>query len=461
MPAAIEPNALEGLIRRNWFALLERCRRLLPAEAAEEATRLSLARLVQRRGAAAEGEWMTELYAEATGLCAERLAGHSGRDAVWRWRLEQRQNAAAEAEERGADAADAAAGHPAPQPERAGPPRELWPELLDRLGPDSRATMIYRHLDGLKPTSIARLTGLSLERLEARLERLTKAADSFFDSHGEPPLATPEPTDCADAFERARLLADEREGLEAVRDHLEHCTDCARAIETRRQRQREQLDAETLAEVRTRVEQSLERLAFVPRRRRLGPGAALMAFGLALLAGLVLWSSLPDAPDPQNDPLARQGGYGLEVLLTRPDADRPLQPGERLAGGSRLRFRLWARKPMVAGLAALPESGPAERIRNRERDTFAVPPGQQIEPGVSYAIGDEPGLLRIFAMFCPLATPLPYLPQTLEYAYRVGPDGKRDLARDFKGAPRHCQLRSVLLRRSGGQSGRIAPLDAK
>jgi DNA-directed RNA polymerase specialized sigma24 family protein len=458
MPAAIEPNAIEALIRRSWFALLERCRRLLPAEAAEEAARLSLARLVQRRGAAAEGEWMTELYAEATGLCAERLAGHSGRDAVWRWRLEQRQGAA-DAEEQESAAAEAVAERAAPEPLRAEPPRELWPELLDRLGPDSRATMIYRHLDGLKLDSIARLTGLSRERLEARIERLTRAADSFFDSHGEPPLVPPEPTDCADAFERARLLADEREGLDAVRDHLEHCPTCARAIESGRQRQREQLDAETVAGVRARVEQALERLAFAPRRRRLGPGAALLALGLALLAGLLLWSSLPAAPDPQDDPLARQGGYGLEVLLARPDGDRPLQPGERLAGGSRLRFRLWARKPMVVGLAALPESGPAERIRNRERDAFAVPPGQPIEPGVTYAIGDEPGLLRIFALFCPLATPLPYLPQTLEYAYRQGPDGKRDLARDFKGAPRHCRLRSVLLRLSGGRSGRIAPIE--
>ena len=107
----------------------------------------------------------------------------------------------------------------------------------------------------------------------------------------------------------------------------------------------------------------------------------------------------------------------------------------------------------MAALAGLRETGKSIFIGPERLKTWPVPTGGATEPPFKHRLGSSPGHERLFALFCPVPAPLQYLPEMLEYAYRPGPDGRRDLTRDFIGAPEHCHLRSVLVRRVADPAG--------
>ncbi len=397
VPETSDRAALEALYRRYWFPLRERCRRLLPtASAADEVARLSLARLVRLQGVPAPGaEWMESLYGQSTSLCLERLTGKKRRDAEWLKTLALQK-----------------AGQSAHDEIIEQPPdlRYRLVDLLERIEPDARPAVVYRYLDELTLDTIARLTGAERGWIAKNLARFHARANEFLAGH-------------AACLEDHKAREERQSGILTAEAVEAGCEGLLLAIERVAKKPAEPL---------------LKRLA--------GARAIVMSGIIAVVVGLVLLAGLETPPEPAQNPIIKQGGYSLELLIQDEGGLRVLGPDETLEAGTSLQFRLGAHRPVMAALASLRETGKSGFIGLERLKTWPVPTGGATEPPFEHQLGSSPGYERLFALFCPLPAPLQYLPNMLEYAYRPGPDGRRNLARGFIGAPEHCHLRSVLVR---------------
>ena len=437
VPETSDRAALEALYRRYWFPLRERCRRLLPtASAADEVARLSLARLVRLQGVPAPGaEWMESLYGQSTSLCLERLTGKKRRDAEWLKTLALQK-----------------AGQSAHDEIIEQPPdlRYRLVDLLERIEPDARPAVVYRYLDELTLDTIARLTGAERGWIAKNLARFHARANEFLAGRDEPAIEEPAARECPDRLEMDRLLAGEKTGLEQAEAHLAGHAACLEDHKAREERQSGILTAEAVEAGCEGLLLAIERVAKKPAepllKRLAGARAIVMSGIIAVVVGLVLLAGLETPPEPAQNPIIKQGGYSLELLIQDEGGLRVLGPDETLEAGTSLQFRLGAHRPVMAALASLRETGKSGFIGLERLKTWPVPTGGATEPPFEHQLGSSPGYERLFALFCPLPAPLQYLPNMLEYAYRPGPDGRRNLARGFIGAPEHCHLRSVLVR---------------
>lgn len=431
MPTETDKPSLEGLVSRYWFPLKQRCNTLLHnTVAAEEVTRESLAKLAAQLEEGAESnEWLETLYRDSTARCLERLTGRKGRDTQWLGQLEHQ-------------------GETEPGDGRQAQ-RERLLDLLGRTAPENRPAVIMRYLEGLSLDSIARLTGQTNEQAQAQLTRFHEKADAFLENRGEPPLDPPPQSDCPDDLRLHRMLAGEQEGLADTRAHLEQHPECAQRLRDLEQARDAALAGVDQAAIIEAVERSIERIA----RKKPGPRMGLSHFlapamAVALAIGLVAWLSWPESLPREENPLILQQGFSLEAFVAGdPDASA-LVDGQTVPAGTELRFRLGAAAPVRARLSALRERGPVLPIGPAEQLTQSLHPGELVEIPPRHKLGPDPGLERIFALFCPLGGPLLYFNQGLDYAFQPGLDGKRDLARAYSSAPRNCQLRSLILRRS-------------
>jgi DNA-directed RNA polymerase specialized sigma24 family protein len=390
---------IDELYRRHGLALQARCRLLAGSTASGNSIATEcLARLVMDENPAQTPEEIgIGLMVASTELFLKRLASPQGRDTEWLGTLERHRTQASPAKT---------------------PMRETLVDLLGRTDAVNRAPVIYRYLDRLPDEAIAKLVGKTPAELAERIDRFHELACSFLEKRGDAPLEKPAPLDSDTPL---ALLADEAptdeqvaEAIESIQGIIEHLTSKADVIKD---------------------------------KKTFGPQIWAPALVATVFVGLVLWLGLPSPTPPGPNVINDQGGFSLEVLLHGPDGVRLVKPGETLPSGLQLKFRLGASTPVMAALALLPERGEANFIGPEKSPGWPVPTGHLSEPPFSHRLGAERGPERVFALFCPMAAPLHFLPDMLEYAYRPGEDGKRDLERDFEGAPRYCSLRSLLFKK--------------
>ena len=390
---------IEELYRLHGLALQARCRLLAGNTASGNSIAAEcLARLVmQNKPSQTPQETAIGLMIASTDLFLKRLAGPQGRDTEWLGTLER---------------------HRTKDSQSQTPMRETLVDLLGRTDAANRASVIYRYLDRLPVEAIAKLVGKTPAELSKRIDRFHELACIFLEKRGEAPLEKPAPLD-SDA--QLALISDEAptdeqraEALESIQGIIAHLTSKADVVKD---------------------------------KKTFGPQIWAPALVATVLVGLVLWLGLPSPNPPGPNVIRDQGGFSLEVLLHGPDGVRLVQPGETLPSGLQLKFRLGANMPVMVALASLPERGEANFIGPEKSPGWPVPTGALSEPPFSHRLEKERGTERIFALYCPMAAPLHFLPDMLEYAYRPGKDGNRDLGREFEGAPRYCTLRSLLFKK--------------
>jgi len=267
----------------------------------------------------------------------------------------------------------------------------------------------------------------------------------------DPFALRPDAHECLSRLELDRLLAGGSEVDEALRQRLTRCDHCqerlaaleaARGAEQTDARVHQRVDAILAAAERPARAES-RRPARAPWRFWL-PAATAAAAAAALLLFLLQRGEEPG----QRGTIRLKGQPSLQVIVVDGERGHLLEPGETLAAGTTLSFRVSCPEGCFAALVGLGVSGPAYTIEAEVPPPWRVEAGPMRDLPVSADLDDEPGGDRLFAVFCNAAPDLSAARGAIEMAYASDSAvAQRPLARAPRVSLPGCVVRSQFVGR--------------
>ncbi len=423
----------ESFVKKYWVPVYNHSMRLLATPSlAQELSALCLARVLDEQNASEkQSVSMKELYRISTELCLAKISGDRRRNTDWLRILEsQKENALKNA----------------PADEQR---RQNLLDLLEMSRPESKPFVLYRFIEELDLESTAILCNLSRDEAKEKQEKFLTLANRFLKARGLDPIVAPRQNDCPDAYVMDRLMSGEDSGLDEIKIHVEQHEPCRKKLELMKSEAEDitedlpkYMDEIRMAGTRLSDEKTIRVGADTKKNHFFLP--ALIA---SLATGALLWLLFPSISHYKEDP-SEFLGYRLMLLQDENGKDKEIQPGQAIETGSELGIMLSSPKPMSVRILSLKEKGKPKSILPPSIFSWPVNSSTPQKLPFSYKIDREPGPERIFALFCPQEGMLKYLEQGLEFGYPKDANGQRHLDKDLQGAPPHCEMKSLLIRRT-------------
>ncbi len=428
-------NTTEAFVKKYWLPVYNRCLRLLALPSlSREIAAECLVRAQEKQGDTPDvSGTMKMLYQISTVLCMEKILGEKRRNTDWLRTLEIQKDQHAQ---------DAG---------KAEQQRQNLLDIMEMSQADMRPFILYRFLERLSLGSTAMLCDLSEQEAEEKQDKFFALANQFLKNKGLEPISAPEKEECPDAFVMDKIFTGDTEGLDDEAGQVQQHEPCVKLLEKMRA-ETESLQ-EDLPRIMEEIKLSSQRLSEEKKVHSHGPPKKQMllpALLAALATGALLWILFPGTKNEQGD-VSDFLGYRLMLLENKDGKQQEIKSGQEISPGEELGIMLSSIKPMSARILSIGEKDKPRSLMPPSVFSWPVTDTIPQKLPFAYKTDKKPGTERVFVLFCPQEAMLKYMDKALEFAYPLRADGTRNLDHDLQGAPAHCKMRSVLIRRTPQQ----------